>query len=200
MFICIEGNIGSGKSTLAKALAKKLNAHYLPEQFEENTLLPLFYNDRKTYAFPTEYSFLIDRQKQLSTYFSSLKKNTNTVSDFHFDKCLCFAKVNLSEKDYSFFKKHFKPLQKTIPTPDLVVYLDTSAELAVKNITKRGREMEKELKKDYLDKLKKSLDKYYKKDGKINTLVLILTINAYTENTLEACCKEIMDIVRMNKK
>ncbi len=43
MYICIEGNIGAGKSTLTKVLAKKMNAHFLPEQFTENTLLPLFY-------------------------------------------------------------------------------------------------------------------------------------------------------------
>ena len=47
MYICIEGNIGSGKSTLAQALAKKLKATYLPEQFEDNTLLPLFYEGCK---------------------------------------------------------------------------------------------------------------------------------------------------------
>ncbi len=200
MFICIEGNIGSGKSTLAKALAKKLKAQYLPEQFEENTLLPLFYRDRKTYAFPTEYSFLIDRQKQLATYFAGLKKNSHTVSDFHFDKCLCFAKVNLSATDFSFFKKHFKPLKKTIPTPDLVVYIDTATHHLVKNIAKRGREIEKDLKKEYLEKLKKSLDRYYMKNGKVNTLVLILAIKEYTADTIENCCKEIMDILSTNKK
>jgi deoxyguanosine kinase len=166
MFICIEGNIGSGKSTLAEALAKKLKAFYLPEQFEDNTLLPLFYNDNKTFAFPTEYSFLIDRQKQLTNYFNSITKGTITVSDFHFDKCLCFANANLSSKDFSFFKKHFKPLKKTIPTPQLVVYLDTTTDLLTKNIQKRGRLIEKNLKKSYLEKLKKSLDRYYMIDGK----------------------------------
>lgn len=200
MFIAIEGNIGSGKSTLAQALAKKLKAHYLPEQFEENTLLPLFYKDRKTYAFPTEYSFLIERHKQLVTYFNTVKKNAITVSDFHFDKCLCFAKVNLSAKDYSFFKKHFKPLKATIPVPDLVVYLDTSTDLLVKNINKRGRVIEKELKQSYLEKLKKSLDNYYMDKGKINTLVLILTLKEYTADTLDKCCNEIMALMKMNKK
>ena len=200
MFICIEGNIGSGKSTLAQALAKKLKATYLPEQFEDNTLLPLFYNDNATFAFPTEYSFLIDRQKQLTNYFKKVKKGTITVSDFHFDKCLCFAKANLSSDDFSFFKKHFKPLRKTLPTPDLVVYLDTSTDLLVKNIHKRGREIERSLKQGYLSKLKKTLDKYYMVNGKVNTLVLILTIKEYNETTLENCCKEIMEIIQMNKK
>jgi deoxyadenosine/deoxycytidine kinase len=200
MFICIEGNIGSGKSTLAQALAKKLKATYLPEQFEDNTLLPLFYDDNATFAFPTEYSFLIDRQKQLTNYFKKLKKGTITVSDFHFDKCLCFAKANLSSDDFSFFKKHFKPLRKTLPTPDLVVYLDTSTDLLIKNIHKRGREIERSLKQDYLAKLKKTLDKYYMVNGKVNTLVLILTIKEYNNTTLENCCKEIMEIIKTNKK
>jgi deoxyadenosine/deoxycytidine kinase len=200
MFICIEGNIGSGKSTLAQALAKKLKATYLPEQFEDNTLLPLFYDDNATFAFPTEYSFLIDRQKQLTNYFKKVKKGTITVSDFHFDKCLCFAKANLSSDDFSFFKKHFKPLRKTLPTPDLVVYLDTSTDLLIKNIHKRGREIERNLKQGYLAKLKKTLDKYYMVNGKVNTLVLILTIKEYNNTTLENCCKEIMEIIKTNKK
>lgn len=199
MFICIEGNIGSGKSTLAQALAKKLKATYLPEQFEDNTLLPLFYNDKETFAFPTEYSFLIDRQKQLTNYFKNIKKGTSTVSDFHFDKCLCFAKTNLLSDDYSFFKKHFKPLRKTIPTPDLVVYLDTSTDLLLKNIHKRGREIERSLKQGYLSRLKKTLDKYYMVDGKINTLVLILTIKEYNDITLENCCQEILNVLKTKK-
>jgi deoxyadenosine/deoxycytidine kinase len=199
MFICIEGNIGSGKSTIAKALAKKLKATYLPEQFEDNTLLPLFYNDKETFAFPTEYSFLIDRQKQLTNYFKNIKKQTITISDFHFDKCLCFAKTNLLSDDYFFFKKHFKPLRKTIPTPDLVVYLDTSTDLLLKNIHKRGREIERSLKQGYLSKLKKTLDKYYMIDGKINTLVLILTINEYNDITLENCCQEILNVLKTKK-
>lgn len=200
MFICIEGNIGSGKSTLAQALAKKIKATYLPEQFEDNTLLPLFYDDNATFAFPTEYSFLIDRQKQLTNYFKKVKKGTITISDFHFDKCLCFAKANLSSDDFSFFKKHFKPLRKTLPTPDLIVYLDTSTDLLIKNIHNRGREIEKSLKQGYLGKLKKTLDKYYMVNGKVNTLVLILTIKEYNNTTLENCCKEITDILEIKKK
>ncbi|MCF8424924.1 MAG: deoxynucleoside kinase [Bacteroidia bacterium] len=195
MFICIEGNIGSGKSTIAKALAKKIKATYLPEQFEENTLLPLFYKDRSTFAFPTEYSFLIDRQKQLINYFKEINKNIITVSDFHFDKCLCFAKANLSSKDFTFFKKHFSPLKKTIPTPNLIVYLDTHTNLLLDNIQNRGREIEKNLKQDYLRKLKKALDKYYMVNGKLNTVVLILSINQYNSSTIENCCNEIISII-----
>ena len=199
MFISIEGNIGSGKSTLAKALAKQLKATYLPEQFEKNTLLPLFYNDRKTFAFPTEYSFLIDRHKQLYTHFKSKKETAITVSDFHFDKCICFAKTNLSKEDYQYFKKHFKALQNSVKQPNLVVYINTEVPLLVENIKKRGREIEKNLENDYLVSLKKSLDNYYIVKDKVKTIVLVLTIDSYTEKTLNTCCKKIIETLILNK-
>jgi deoxyguanosine kinase len=200
MYICIEGNIGSGKSTIAKELASKLNATFLPEQFEENTLLPLFYLDKKTFAFPTEYSFLIERQKQLSSYFSFDKKKKITISDYHFDKCICFAKTNLSKNDFTFFKKHFKPLKNTVPIPDLVVYLDTEISNLKKNVRLRGRGIEKDLKESYLVKLKKNLDKYYKINGDIKTTVLILTIKEYNKSTIKNCCDEILNTIKQLNK
>lgn len=193
MFISIEGNIGSGKTTLAKALAKHLNATYLPEQFEDNALLPLFYNDRKTFAFPTEYSFLIDRHKQLHRYFQTTKELQVTVSDFHFDKCICFAKANLSSRDYQYFKKHFKALQASIKQPNLVVYINTEVSLLVKNIKKRGRAIEKTIEIDYLLSLKKSLDTYYLTKHKSKAPVLVLTIDTYSDKTLQNCCTKIIE-------
>ena len=199
MFISIEGNIGSGKTTLAKALDKQLKATYLPEQFEENALLPLFYNDRKTFAFPTEYSFLIDRHKQLHTYFQTINKKQVTISDFHFDKCICFAKANLTKKDYQYFKKHFKALQASIMQPNLVVYIHTDVPLLVKNIKKRGRAIEKKIATDYLSSLKKSLDNYYLVKGKSSSPVLVLTIDAYSDKTLQICCTKIIETLKTLK-
>ena len=203
MYISIEGNIGSGKSTLAKLLAKELKANYLPERFEENVLLPLFYNDIKTYAFPTEYSFLIDRHKQLVTYFNNLKPNKHTVSDFHFDKCICFAKANLSLTDYRYFKKHFKALQQSVVQPDLIIYITADVPLLLKNIEKRGRAVEQQIQPEYLKQLKKSLDSYYIKTKKNNASIkqshrlektVVLNIAKYSDKTMEEWSKEIANI------
>ncbi len=187
MYICIEGNIGAGKSTLAKALALKLKANYLPEQFEENTLLPLFYNNKKAFAFPTEYSFLIDRQKQLFNYFNGYQKNSITISDYHIDKCLCFAKVNLTKPDFNFFLKHYNAIASTLLQPNLIVYLNVEVDLINQNIKKRGRVIEQKLSVTYLQKLKKQLDLYYLK--KQNTLVI--TIDNYNSQTIKKCCNII---------
>jgi deoxyguanosine kinase len=191
MYICIEGNIGAGKTTMAKELAKQLKADYLPERFEENVLLALFYKDPKTFAFPTEYSFLIDRHKQLMTYFAKPSRKV-TVGDFHFDKCLCFAKANLKENDFLFYKKHFGALKQTLPVPDLIVYLDTSTDLLMKNIQKRGRAIEKSLKETYLEKIQRSFDKYYLAKKRSGAPVLHLHLKEYTAATLASSCKEII--------
>lgn len=200
MYICIEGNIGVGKTTLASALAKELKASFLAERFEENTLLPLFYHKPKTFAFPTEYSFLIDRQKQLVSYFKEIPEQTSTVSDFHFDKCICFAKANLSDVDFLFYKKHFKAIQKTVPVPDMVVYLTAPPGLLMKNIQKRGRALEKDMKQVYLEGLKKSLDAYYLKGKKTGTFVLVLTVNEYTDATISDCIVRIKKAMLTLKK
>jgi deoxyadenosine/deoxycytidine kinase len=190
MYICIEGNIGAGKTTLARELATLLKAEFLPERFEENVLLPLFYSKPKTFAFPTEYSFLIDRHKQLFNYFGESRKKA-TVADFHFDKCLCFAKANLKEKDFVFYKKHFNAMKQTLPVPDLIVYLETSAELLLKNIRKRGREVEKSLKAKYLQKIQRSFDTYYLAKQKSGARILHLRMEEYSAASLASSCKTI---------
>lgn len=195
MYICIEGNIGAGKTTLAKELARQLKAEYLPERFEENVLLPLFYADQKTFAFPTEYSFLIDRHKQLFNYFEK-PQNGVTIADFHFDKCLCFAKANLRAGDFTFYKKHFAALKQTLPVPQLIVYLETSTDLLMKNIRKRGRGVEKGLKESYLQRIQKSFDKYYLAKKRSGATVLHLYMDRYDKASLAASCKQIVNTLK----
>jgi len=196
MYICIEGNIGAGKSTIAKALAEKLNAHFLPEKFEENTLLPLFYENKKKLSLLTEFSFLIERQNQLSTYF---KKHSNkiTVSDFHFDKCLCFAKANLKSNDFKLYKKNFNQIKLSIPNPDLVVYINVETDLLLKNIKKRGRFMEKNIQEDYLEKVNKSYQKHYGSTKTMSASVMIMTLKKYDSHTTDACCTKIIEALQL---
>lgn len=196
MYICIEGNIGAGKSTLASALAKKLKASYVPEQFEENPLLPLFYKNNKLYGFPVEYSFLIDRHRQLHKHFS--KKPKLTVSDYSIDKCLCFAEVNLSKKEYEIYKQHFQAISQTIPTPDLLVYLKLGKQQLQTNIGKRGRNYEQKITATYLNKIEKQYSKLLTTNRKMS--ILILTIDSYKKETLSLCVEAIKEQLEQVKQ
>ena len=181
IFVCIEGNIGSGKSTLASALAKELQAHFLPELFEKNALLPLFYKDKQTFGFPLEYSFLIQRFQQLHDYF--LNPNAITISDYSIYKCLLFAKLNLPKKEYAFYTKHFKAILKQLPQPDIIILLQTSTQHLKTNIKNRGRVYEKNMATNYLDSIssiyKSHLNKVFKGS------CLVIDVNDYSEDTLK---------------
>ncbi len=194
MYICIEGNIGAGKTTLATALAKKLKAHFLPESYEDNPLLSLFYKDRQKMAFPLEYSFLIDRHAQLHNYFKS-NKAKNTVADFSLYKCLWFAKTNLSKKEFTLYKKHFKTIEEVAPKPDLIVYINTHHKNLLNNIKKRGRNFETTIDKKYLQNVTKSYQSGLKK---INIPVIEVEVENYNPNTN----KQLMDVLMnyLNKK
>ncbi|MBA3665594.1 MAG: 2-amino-4-hydroxy-6-hydroxymethyldihydropteridine diphosphokinase [Bacteroidetes bacterium] len=169
-YICVEGNIGSGKTTLAKALAVKLGSGFLPEQFEKNDLLPLFYANPELYAFPLEYSFLLNRFQHIMDAFRNGKNLV--VSDYSIYKCLWFARVNLSKKDFLFFEKHFHAIESQLPKPDLIVYLDTSTNNLKKNIRARGRAYEQNIKSGYLDEIGKQCKKGISKLDGIETLVI----------------------------
>lgn len=185
-YICIEGNIGSGKTTLAKNLSSKLRAGFLPEQFEKNDLLPLFYANPEEYAFPLEYSFLLSRFQHIRDAF---KRQGTIVSDYSIYKCLWFAKVNLSRKDYAFFKKHFQSLLKQIPRPDLIIYLDTSTKNLQRNIQQRNRTFEKNISADYLEKVGVQYLKGLRKLDNIRTL--IIPVKQYDADTAAELIKTI---------
>lgn len=162
LYICIEGNIGSGKTTIAKALAKKLNADFLPELFGDNYFLPLFYEDPQKYAFHAEYSFFMSRLKQQWDHFHSSSKTV--VSDYSIYKSLWFSKINLPKKEYPFFRQKITEMLPSLPEPDLIIYLDTTLKNLKLNITKRNRPYEKSITTDYLrvvgDEYKKGINRW----------------------------------------
>jgi 2-amino-4-hydroxy-6-hydroxymethyldihydropteridine diphosphokinase len=192
-YICIEGNIGSGKTTLAKALAKKLKALYIAENFEENNLLPLFYSKPRIFAFPLEYSFLIGRFDQLKREFR--ENHGQMVSDFSFYKSLWFAKANLRKKEFELFEKHFKALEDEMRPPDLLIYLNAGKNNLLKNIAARGRSYEHDINEKYLNKLEKS---YLNGLKTLSCKVLRLDIKDYSREPEKQLLKQIENYIEEN--
>ena len=149
-YIAIEGNIGVGKTTLAEFLAKHFKGSLLLEEFAENKFLKLFYQT-KDYAFHSEMQFLLDRSLQMNTFFG--QDHSIVFSDFHIDKSLVFSNMNLSKSNYFMIENIHQSLFKNLPSPDILIFLDSDIEQISKNIKSRNRDFEKDLGSEYLENL-----------------------------------------------
>lgn len=174
-FIAVEGNIGAGKTTLCHQLAERFGCDLVLEQFTDNPFLPPFYEQPERYAFPVELFFMTERHKQLLEHFSQPDLfRSFTVADYFFVKTLLFAKNNLSEEEFRLFKRLFTVLNATFPKPDLLLYLHRPVDVLLKQIKKRGRNIEQNISGAYLSEIQDAYFDYLKTE--IETPVLILEL------------------------
>lgn len=153
-FIAIEGNIGAGKTTLSTLLAKQLNARLVLEQFSDNPFLPEFYSNPERVAFPLELSFLADRYGQLKQDLVNLDLfNELTIADYFIYKSLIFAGNNLKEDELLLYHRLFDIIASSLPKPDLLIYLYLDTIQLKKNILKRGRAYEVNIRPEYLEQI-----------------------------------------------
>ncbi len=172
-FLVIEGNIGAGKTSLSKKIASDYNARLVLENFADNPFLPKFYEEPDKYSFQLETSFLIDRYDQLKKHLHSpdIFKNF-VVSDYYFAKSLLFAKNTLQEDEFNLYRKIFDLIYKNVPKPDLYVYLHLPIKKLLKNIKKRGRDYEKNIKAEYLQGIEKAYFEYIKAQKDFKFLII----------------------------
>jgi deoxyadenosine/deoxycytidine kinase len=175
-FLVIEGNIGAGKTTLASKLAADHDAKLIQEQFADNPFLPKFYNDQERYSFPLELSFLADRYNQIKKEIFNLDLfHSMIIADYYFAKSAIFAENTLKKDELRLFQQIFNIIFESMPKPDLYVYLHANKVKLLENIAKRGREYEKDITADYLDKIRNGYFSFFKQN--LNFPILIIDIN-----------------------
>lgn len=154
-------------------IAKEYNAKLILEQFADNPFLPKFYNDPDKYSFQLELSFLAERYHQLNKELSSkdLFRSFN-VADYYFMKSLIFAKATLSEDEYNLYRKIFNIIYKSIPKPDLYVYLHVNVQNLRKNISNRGRDYEQSISSEYLLQIQEGYFDFFRQQNDIPFLVI----------------------------
>lgn len=160
-YIAVEGVIGAGKTSLAKKIKERLNAQLILEQFENNPFLENFYADRKRYAFQTQMFFLINRFKQQQELNQENLFTEHIVSDYLFEKDRIFAYLNLSGEELKLYEALFPLLVRNLRKPDLVVYLQSAVDRLMYNIKKRGRRIERNLTKSYIEELSEAYNHFF---------------------------------------
>lgn len=160
-YIAIEGVIGAGKTTLAKMLAKKMNANLVLESYEDNPFLEKFYKNPRRYALHTQMYFLMSRYKQLLELRQDDLFHEYIVADYIFEKDKIFAYLNLADDELELYERMVSFIERNLKKPDLVIYLQSTVERLMANISKRGRTAEKNMSETYITDLNDAYNYFF---------------------------------------
>jgi len=161
MHLAITGNIGAGKTTLTELLTKQYGFEANYEDVDQNPYLNDFYDDMQRWSFNLQIYFVSSRFKQT---VDILRSGKSTIQDRTiYEDAYIFA-PNLhdmglmSTRDFKNYLNLFELMSSLIQPPDLIVYLKASVPTLVKQIQKRGRKYEENIRLDYLKKLNERYD------------------------------------------
>ena len=169
----LEGNIGAGKTTILNIIAKHFKDIEIVDEpvkqwqnISGNNLLNLFYSDPQRWGFSFEFYSMLTKTQGLLKALDSEKPIIITERSLLSDKIFIdlskeLGKLNKMEyhmlmNTYDFY------LQNIYPPLTGIIYLDTPVEQCVKRINKRNRLEESNIKKTYLEAIKKKLDELVK--------------------------------------
>ena len=160
-YVAVEGPIGVGKTALARRLAADFGSQLSLEQCEDNPFLRKFYDDPGRYAFQAQLFFLLERYRQQRDVVERGLPANGLVADYLFAKDGIFAGVTLNPDEGGLYRRIFQLLDREIPKPDLVIYLEARPDILLKRIKKRGLEYERGITKDYLERLTEAFRNFF---------------------------------------
>jgi deoxyguanosine kinase len=162
-FIAIEGPIRAGKSTLAALLAQEIGAIRIIEP-QQNPFLSPFYRGERSAAFPAQMWFLMSRYEQLCAAAerdAKTRKSAPMVADYIFEKDKLFACLNLSDDELALYERQFQYFRDQLPTPDLVIYLQTSPKVLRTRLARKGVPEEQAISGRYLEQVAEAYEHYF---------------------------------------
>lgn len=173
--ILVAGNIGSGKTSLTERIGERMGWRTAYESVADNPYLPDFYASMKDWSFHLQVFFLGHRANQ---HLEMYKDQRSSIIDRSiYEDAYIFARAlhamgNINERDYRTYRQVFDLVTRTLPSPDLLIYLAAPVSVLVKRIQARGREIESTISADYLTRL----DSYYEDWIKNFDLCPVLTL------------------------
>ena len=160
-YIIIEGPIGVGKTSLSNKLALEWDAELVLENVDDNKFLSKFYKTPREVSLQTQLYFLLTRTRQVQGFKQQDIFSKTRVSDFMLQKDRLFAQVTLNNEEYDLYDQLYSYMTVDIPKPDLLIYLQASPNILMKRIKKRGRNFEKYINTEYLERLNSMYLKFF---------------------------------------
>jgi deoxyadenosine kinase len=196
IFIGIAGMIGAGKSTLATALGEHLGIDTYYEPVTDNEYLADFYTDTARHSFAMQVYLLNRRFQQHQEIIwrgRSAVQDRTIYEDSIFAKMLAKAGL-MDDRDYRTYVQLFRNMSNFMCKPSVIVYLDVSPESSAERIRARSRDVESQIKLEYLRALH---DGYAEFVDSISKVIPVIRIDyerfATAEEMAEVIKREYLD-------
>lgn len=162
-FITIAGNIGVGKSTLVQLLSDRVGWEPVFEAVSENPYLADFYEDMQRWSFQSQVYFLSRRLQQHHALLqnpNSIIQDRSVYEDAEIFARNLYQQEDMNERDWASYMDLYRTLTLLLKPPDLVIYLKASVPTLRRRISNRGRDFERGIASEYLDRLNKLYDEW----------------------------------------
>jgi deoxyadenosine/deoxycytidine kinase len=173
----LEGNIGSGKSTILDRIHQRCiqtnnkKVHIIPEAVEiwekfkkdEKSILELFYQDKKTYAFPMQVLAFLTALYDIMGTLKSLKTGDIVITERSLESTitifgeLMYKEGYIDEVNWSILKYLANGMMMPV---DKHIYIKVSTEVCYDRIKERSRNGEETISMDYLEKIEKQHEEW----------------------------------------
>jgi deoxyadenosine/deoxycytidine kinase len=137
-YIAIEGPLGVGKSALADRLGARFDATVVLDD-TDNPFLPDFYADRPGAGFQAQLFYTLARHRQQMMLRQSDLFSQLTVCDYLFERDKIYAYLNLDDNELFIYQRLYDLLVPDLPTPDLVIYLQSPTDVLRRRLRERAR-------------------------------------------------------------
>jgi len=161
--VVVAGNFGVGKTSLTERMGDRLGWRTDFESVSDNPYLSDFYGDMHKWSFHLQVFFLGHRAEQ---YLEAVNDPRSAILDRSiYEDSYIFARAlhhlhNLNERDYQSYRRLFNLVTKSLPRPDLLVYLKAPVEVLMERINRRARGMETGITIEYLSLLDRFYDEW----------------------------------------
>ncbi len=174
-YIAIAGNIGTGKTELTEFLCERYGLEPCREPHEANPYLADFYADMRAFAFRSQVWFLV---RKYHLHLELAQSPRMVVQDRTiFEDAEIFAR-NLhrqgciDRRDFATYWDLYQGIARTVSPPRLMIQLRCPVRTLRQRIARRGRPMERDIPSDYLRRLNRLYDAWFRRYDLSPVLVL----------------------------
>jgi len=211
IIISLDGNIGAGKSTLLNEIRKHIHDIHLVDEpvgqwtalknNEGVSLLELFYQDKKRWAYTFQNCAILTRLKNIKDAVENLDSTLKHPQVILTERSVLTDKYVFAEMlrdagyidmlEWDLYDNWFNIFSRQYPVNG-IIYLSTSSATSKDRIKIRNRHGEENIDLDYLDALERQHKKWID-----NTNIPVLTLSTELGESLDNNIEKIKEFIEL---